>query len=186
LSDHLSRFFIPEGSNNSKEFINNKRVEKSVQITKRSNEFNEFNKNNSYIEPNEEIKKELLLKHHLLGHYGIESIVKNIRIEGYNWKNIKNKAKEIVEKCLPCLRFNIHKIKHHQLYSIIAHKPFDHVAIDLTGPFPTSRNNNHYIHVLIDIHSRFVILTLIKDKTAETLAQTWLQIFLTFGFPMII
>jgi hypothetical protein len=40
--------------------------------------------------------------------------------------------------------------------------------------------------VLIDVHSRFVLLKAIPDKRMETIAALWLDIFTTFGFPKII
>ena len=60
--------------------------------------------------------------------------------------------------CLPCQRHNIAKRGYHPLSPIAASQPFDHVAMDLAGPFPTSARGNHYLLVLIDIHSRFVCL----------------------------
>src|SRR5262249_3465721 len=70
--------------------------------------------------------------------------------------------------------------------TITAALPLEHVAVDLAGPFPTSRNKNHFLHVLIDVHSRFILLKAIPDKCMETIAYLWLDIFTIFGFPKII
>jgi hypothetical protein len=51
------------------------------------------------------------------------------------------------------------------------------------APLTTSPRGNHYLHVLVDIHSRFVLLQAIPDKRMTTIAATWRDIFCTFGFP---
>ena len=74
----------------------------------------------------------------------------------------------------------------HPLRSIHAELPGDHWAIDLAGPFPTSNHANHYLLVMVDIATRFVILQAIPDKQAVTIAQHLFQVFCDFGFPKIL
>ena len=126
------------------------------------------------------------LRRRLLGHFGAEAIVQAIAEEGKQWPNIKADAVEFVRKCIPCQRFKISRHGFHPVNPIHAELPFDHIAIDLAGPFPTSALGNHYLLVLADVCTRFVLLRAIPDKRARTVAGVLVQIFHDFGFPRII
>ena len=109
-----------------------------------------------------------------------------IRAEGIDWPGLKADALAHCQRCIQCLRFLTVPRGYHPLKPITSDQPFDHVAVDLAGPFVTSAAGNHYLHVMVDIHSRFVLLHAIPDKRMETVAQLWRNIFCTFGFPRII
>jgi len=128
----------------------------------------------------------LLQKKHLLGHFGAEAIVQALRDDGLTWPTMKKEAIELVKQCQDCQRFNITKYGFHPLRSIHAELPGDHWAIDLAGPLVTSNNANHYLLVMVDIATRFVILRAIPDKQAVTIAQQLFRIFCDFGFPKVI
>jgi len=180
LPDHLSRFFAPltlEGGN--------AQPPREVRFTAVA-EHTEDAQAEPFIEPEPDERAKLLDEHHVLGHFGVTAVVKSIRDAGFNWPNIHQEALARCQRCVQCLKFNTHPRAFHKLRSITAPLPFEHVASDLAGPFPTSRAGNHYIHVLIDVHSRFVLVKAIPDKRMETIAAVWLDIFTTFGFPKIV
>ena len=56
----------------------------------------------------------------------------------------------------------------------------------MVGPFPTTKKANHYLLVMVDIATRFVILHAIPDKQMTTIAQYLFQSFCDFGFPKVI
>jgi hypothetical protein len=126
------------------------------------------------------------LQHHLRGHFGIKATIDSIREAGLDWPSLAAEVKEVCAKCLPCQRHNIAKRGYHPLSPISADQPFDHIAIDLAGPFPQSSRGNHYLFVLVDIHSRFVCLRAIPDKRMATIGSTLFGVFTTFGFPKIV
>jgi transposase InsO family protein len=64
--------------------------------------------------------------------------------------------------------------------------PFDHIAIDLAGPFPTSEAGFNYVLVHVDLLTRFIIVRPLQSKLALEVAQTLFQIWTTFGFPTIV
>ena len=74
----------------------------------------------------------------------------------------------------------------HPLKSIYAELPGDHWTIYLTGPFPTSNNMNHYILVMVDIATQFILLWPIPDKQAAMIAAYLFQAFCEFGFPKVL
>ena len=64
--------------------------------------------------------------------------------------------------------------------------PFDHISIDLAGPFETSHVGNSYILLLVDVATRFTILRTVLNKNASSIAQELFNILSLVGFPKII
>ena len=113
-------------------------------------------------------------------------MVKAIQAAGWTWPGMQQDALAHCQRCQPCLQHNLRQTIHHPLQPIHADKPFDHVAVDLAGPFQTSPSGNNFLHIMVDVHTRTVVLKPIPDKRMETTADTWLDAFTTFGFPRIV
>jgi Chromo (CHRromatin Organisation MOdifier) domain/Integrase zinc binding domain/Integrase core domain len=137
-------------------------------------------------EPPLDQRTDIVLQHHLQGHFGIKATVDAIREAGFDWPGINADTKKICATCVPCLRHNIAKRGYHPLQPIAASQPFDHVAVDLAGPLPTSHRGNNYLVLLVDIHTRFVCLRAVQDKRMQTISMSLFEIFTAFGFPKII
>ena len=133
-----------------------------------------------------EQQRQLLYKQHLLGHFGPEAIVKALKTKNISWPHMLDDAVNICSFCIQCLRYNIARRGYHPLTTIVADQPFDHLAVDLAGPFTTSVDKQHWLLVIIDIHSRFVLLRTLPDKSGSEVAQALLKVFYDFGFPRII
>jgi transposase InsO family protein len=140
----------------------------------------------THTEPPAHEREDIILRHHMRGHFGTKATIDSIHEAGLDWPNLAAEVKEACAKCLPCQRHNIGKRGYHPLQPISADQPFDHVAIDLAGPLTTSTNKNHYLLVLVDVHSRFVCLRALPDKQSATIAAALLDIFTTLGFPKIV
>ena len=133
-----------------------------------------------------EQQRQLLHKQHLLGHFGPEAIVKALKANNIQWPKMLEDATNVCRSCIQCLRYNIARRGYHPLTPIVADQPFDHIAIDLAGPFTTSTDKQHWLLVIIDIHSRFVLLRTLPNKSGAEVAQALLKVFYDFGFPRII
>jgi len=140
----------------------------------------------SYVVPKADERAAILEQQHLLGHFGASAMVRSLQLAGVRWPNMQQDALAVCQRCVQCLRYNSVPKGYHPLRPIHAALPFDHVAMDLAGPFTTSSSGNHFLHVMIDVHSRFVLLKAIPDKRMETIAALWLETFMVFGFPKII
>ena len=116
----------------------------------------------------------------------LDALIKALKEQNITWPNILQDATNVTKACIQCIRYNISRHGYHPLKSIIANQPFDHLAIDLAGPFTTSDNNEHWLLVIIDIHSRFVLLRTLIDKSATSVADALLKVFFDFGFPCIL
>jgi len=136
--------------------------------------------------PDEEQRNIILERAHLLGHFGAKAMVDSVKEQYAIWPGIMREANELVLSCLECQRFAIKKEGFHPLNSLEATYPFDHISIDLAGPFETSHVGNSYILLLVDVATRFTILRTLLNKDALTIAQELFNIFTLVGFPKII
>ena len=64
------------------------------------------------------------------------------------------------------------------LLPIPANYPFEKVAVDVLGPFPSSENNNKYIIIFTRWPEAFAVSSADKDTTASLLVE---QIICRFG-----
>ena len=73
---------------------------------------------------------------------------------------------------------------------IIKHKPaktFDKIAMDIVGPFNTTKSSNKYILSIQDQLFKFIILSCLKYQTAESVLNAFIKNFIfIFGSPKIV
>jgi hypothetical protein len=135
-----------------------------------------------YIIPPMEEREKILKDVHSFGHFGIESIVKEVHQQGMHWTGLVNDAKEIVAKCPPCQKYNISKTGYNPLRPIMATLPGDHWSIDMIGPFPPSGEEQYtMILICIDLCTKYVILRPCKNKMSTTIANELVKIMADFG-----
>ena len=66
-------------------------------------------------------------------------------------------------------------------------KTFDKIAMDIVGPFNTTKNNNKYLLSIQDQLSKFIILACLRDQTAESASDAFIKKFICiFGTPKIV
>jgi transposase InsO family protein len=123
---------------------------------------------------------------HALGHIGANAMVKHIHSLQKTWPHLAKDCLEYVQRCQECQRVNIARKGYHPLSAIHAQLPGEHMAVDLTGPFPVESNGNRFLLILVDVCTRFVFLEPIPDKKAMTIAKVLFKIFTTIGFPRIL
>ncbi|CEG71816.1 hypothetical protein RMATCC62417_07485 [Rhizopus microsporus] len=107
---------------------------------------------------------DIILKAHLLGHFGVKAVELAIHGDNLHWTNLRQDIQDVISQCHECKLFNIAKTGYHSPKSILPDGPLDHWCMDL-GTFnitPTSGNN--FILVMVDLFSRFTILRAIPDK----------------------
>jgi hypothetical protein len=128
-----------------------------------------------------------LLRVHLQGHFGAKAMYKALLHDGWSWPNMLIDCQEQCKACPDCQRWTIGQHGYHPVAVISAELPFDHVAIDLAGPFtPSSVAGHVYLLVMVDVCTRFVFLRLLMDKSMQAVARQLVQIFCDVGFPKIV
>ena len=139
-----------------------------------------------FEEPLDEYRQDILLKSHLLGHFGADAIVQDIRGKGIDWPGITVQASKLVKSCLQCQRHAVAKKGYHPVAAITASLPGDHYAIDLAGPWQTTDRGHHFLLVCVDICTRFCQLRPLPDKSSLSVALSLVEIFCILGFPKIL
>jgi len=139
-----------------------------------------------YMTPPEEERDTILRETHAFGHFGYQAIVREIHSRGMHWTNIYDEAKTIVKSCIECQKHSIMKRGYHPLTSVVANRPFDHVAIDLAGPLPITEQGCLYLLVLTDICTKYVVIRALPNKQSDTVAKALVSIFGDYGWPFII
>ena len=137
-------------------------------------------------EPPDEKKKELVVEKHRESHIGGQGLFQALFRDGYYWKGMRKMCEEVARGCEAYLKYNVGRAGFHPISPVTATLPFDHIAIDLAGPLPTSESGFNYILVLVDIATRFVLLRPLQTKEAEEIAWTLLTVFADFGLPKVI
>jgi hypothetical protein len=82
--------------------------------------------------------------HDALGHAGVEQVLAYMH-QFYHWRGLKSDIARYVKQCEPCQKRKLVLPPLPELQEPVIHGPFDHVHIDLCGPFPTS---------FVDVHGQ--------------------------------
>jgi transposase InsO family protein len=134
-----------------------------------------------------EQQQQHLQRAHLAGHLGATAMYKALRSRGVNWPGMQQACLTECSACTECQRFTIGKHGYHPVHAIHAKLPWDHIAIDLAGPFAASGPDMHtYILVIVDVCTRFVFLRPLPNKCAESVGSALFKVFCDIGFPKII
>lgn len=86
-------------------------------------------------------------------------------------KNAEPRTREVLQKCLLCLRRKSPQVNHGQLASKPPLRPWHTVAMDFCGPYVTSRSGHRFVLVLIDHFTKWVELAPLQDQSAETVCN---------------
>jgi hypothetical protein len=128
----------------------------------------------------EDDRQDALSERHHFGHEGADGLVNKLLADRLWWKSMHKDAANHVLHCLPCQRHNIHAHGFQPLKSLEAQEPMRQVCIDLKTDLPSSLGCNHIL-IVIDVHSRFVWLRPLPDKTSTVVAKALLEIIRDFG-----
>ena len=93
------------------------------------------------------------------------------------WKDIK----KVTSMCNEGMKYNVGRTRFHPMSTIGANRPWDHIVIDFIGLLPTSECRYTFILIVVDVHSHFLVLKAMHDKSAHLVAYALLNIFANFG-----
>jgi len=117
------------------------------------------------------------------GHLGIKKTKDRIW-KNFWWKDLNGSVTRWVRSCDICQRtISKGRVSNVPLGKMpIIDTPFDRVAVDLIGPIaPASEKGNRYILTMADYAIRYPEAVVLKDITAETVAEALVNMFLRVG-----
>ena len=88
--------------------------------------------------PLEADRPDLLRRYHSLGHFAAEKLFNAVWRGGHYWPHLRRQCVSLVAACPDCRRWNISKRGFNPITTMVAEGPFDHIALDLAGPYKTS------------------------------------------------
>ena len=91
-----------------------------------------------------------------------------------------------VAKCRPCQVFNVGQCGFQPMSTIVAKRPWDHIAMDLIGLLKCSERGFVFILIIIDVLTRFVVLKPLRTKEAKEIAYALVEVFANYGVPKMI
>ena len=128
----------------------------------------------------------LMEREHLLGHFSAETMLKKLRADRKYWPSMRKDVTTYVAGCIPCAKYNSRSRGYHPLSPISALSPWDHIEMDLIGPFPMSDSGYIYILHVVDVLTNFSLIRPIKTKEAHEVAEELWKIICDFGPPKVL
>ena len=121
------------------------------------------------------------------GHGGVDRTVNRIKLDHW-WPGMRQDVEDYISRCQVCQMTKSRDPKPSPLQSLpVPERPNERVHIDLFGPLKTSETGNKYVMVMTDAFSKYVELTAILDKSAKTVAKSFLERWICrFSAPVMI
>jgi transposase InsO family protein len=136
--------------------------------------------------PTPEEQAAMIQRRHLLGHFSVETVTKELWRDGFWWPRMRRDIAAHIAECVACQRFNVVQEGYHPLQSIEADKPWDHLQMDLIGPVPESTEGFKWILTIVDVMTGFTLLRALKTRTMEDIARALWLLICDFGVPRIL
>ncbi|XP_033741767.1 uncharacterized protein LOC117328350 [Pecten maximus] len=120
------------------------------------------------------------------GHFGVTKTQEKANMSPYYWRNITSTVQDYVASCETCGEYkNPKHSKRHTMQSYVMGGPFERLATDIAGPFPTTAYKNRYILVVKDYFTKFTEIYPMADMQAETVTEIIVKSWITrYGCPL--
>ena len=115
--------------------------------------------------PEIKLRKDIIERNHLLGHYLTQTTYDRIIVK-YYWHDIKKDIKLFINNCGACQRNELSKVFNHPAKAITAKRVFSSIRLDYIHGLPTSDRGNSCILNIVDAVSSWFELYALPNKEA--------------------
>jgi hypothetical protein len=126
---------------------------------------------------------EVVCDAHRWGHFGVNATLQKLRAANIHHPGIRSLVEYAIDNCQACRQWSLGRTVFEEPSSSAPDQPFDEICFDAV-PMPPSPDGYHYMLVIVDQFSGFVILKALHDKSAATLAQALWSVISIFGPPL--
>ena len=131
----------------------------------------------------EETAEAVITEVHRQGHLGKHKTWKAFNRKYYTPQG-KQRCRKIVRTCPECQLGKDYKARHVPKGHINSSGPWETVSIDIVGPLPVDGNSNRYIVTIMDVYSRYLIATPVRNHKASTVSRCLYEsVVAYFGAP---
>ena len=128
-------------------------------------------------------KRCLQMAHDKHGHQGRNKMVEIIRPHFY-WPSISRDCMLHIQQCQTCQKYDkTRPVQSPMQKREPATTPFENIAIDLVGPFPTAVGGFKYLLTMIDLATRWPEAIPLRTTTAKVITTSLMSVFTRCGFP---
>ena len=120
---------------------------------------------------------------HRQGHLGENKTWKAFNRK-YSTPQGKKKCREVVRTCPECQLGKDYKARHGPKGHINSPGPWETVSIDIVGPLPVDGKSHRYIVTMMDVYSRYLIASPVKNHKASKVSRCLYEsVVAYFGAP---
>ena len=120
---------------------------------------------------------------HRQGHLGEHKTWKAFNRK-YSTPQGKQRCREVVRICPECQLGKDYKARHVPKGHINTPGPWETISIDIVGPLPVDGKSNRYIVTMMDVYSRYLIATPVRNHRVSTVSRCLYEsVVAYFGAP---
>ena len=121
------------------------------------------------------------------GHMGIQRTLSSVKLRFF-WPGLRQSVERWISQCAVCAsRKPTPRKRRAPMQQYRVGEPMERVAMDISGPWPTSLSGNKYILVVTDHLTRWSEAYPIPDQEARTVAEVFVTQFVArYGTPLMI
>ena len=135
------------------------------------------------IKVSEEKAEALITEVHRQGHLGENKTWKAFNRK-YSTPQGRRKCREVVRTCSECQLGKDYKARHVPKGHINRPGPWETISIDVVGSLPVDGKSNRYIVTMMDVYSRYLIASPVKNHRASTVSRCLYEsVVAYFGAP---
>ena len=135
------------------------------------------------IKVSEENAEPIITEVHRQGHLGENKTWKAFNRK-YSTPQGKQRCREVVRTCPECQLGKDYKARHVPKGHINSPGPWETVSIDIVGPLPVDGKSNRYIVTMMDVYSRYLIASPVRNHRASMVSRCLYEsVVAYFGAP---